>query len=45
MTPKLILCLALVLVGGLLAQARGVRGWSDAELMKAADLVVVATPL
>jgi hypothetical protein len=45
MNSKLLLGLALVLSGGLLAHAHGVRSWSDAELMKAADLVVVATPL
>jgi hypothetical protein len=42
---KLILCLALVLSGGWLAHARGVHSWSDAELMKASDLVVIASPV
>lgn len=45
MNPKILLYLAFVLSGGLSAPARIVRSWSDAELMKAADLVVVATPL
>jgi len=45
MNPKLLLSLALVLSGVLSVSARLVRSWSDAELMKASDLVVVATPL
>ncbi len=40
MKPKLILCLALVAFN-LSSHARGVRLWSDAELMAASDLVVV----
>jgi hypothetical protein len=44
MKTQLLLGLALVLCGGL-AQARAVRLWSETDLTKAADLVVVAAPL
>ncbi len=44
MNPKTILCL--VLAGlNLSAQARITRSWSDAELLKASDLVVVGQPI
>jgi hypothetical protein len=41
---KLILCLALVAFN-LSSHARGVRVWSDAELVAASDLVVVGRPI
>jgi hypothetical protein len=44
MKPKLILCLALVAFD-LSSHARGVRLWSDAELMAASDLVVIGQPI
>ena len=44
MKPKLILCIALVAFN-LSSHARGVRSWSDAELMAASDLVVVGQPI
>ena len=40
MKPKILLCLALVAFG-LSSQARGVRLWSNDELMAASDLIVV----
>ena len=44
MNPKLILCIALVAFY-LSSHARGVRSWSDAELMATSDLVVVGQPI
>jgi hypothetical protein len=44
MKAKLIPCLALVAFS-VSALARGVRIWSEAELMKASDLVVIAQPI
>ena len=44
MKSKLLLCLALIAFG-VSASARGVRIWSDAELMAASDLVVVGQPI
>lgn len=45
LNPKLLLCLALVLCGGSSVSARAVRLWSDDELMKASNLVVVGQPV
>jgi len=45
MNIKLLLCLALGLCGGSRASARAVRLWSDDELMKASNLVVVGQPI
>jgi F5/8 type C domain len=42
--PKPLLCLALVGLS-LSASARAVRAWSNAELMKTSDLVVIAQPI
>jgi hypothetical protein len=44
MKSKIILCLALIAFN-LSANARAVRSWSDAELLKASDLVVVGVPI
>jgi hypothetical protein len=44
MNSKLILCLALVAFN-LSLHARGVRLWSDAQLLDASDLVVVGQPI
>ncbi len=44
MKTKLLLCLAVVALN-LPAPGRGVRLWSNAELMKAADMVVIAMPV
>ena len=43
MNPKLLIIVLLSLE--LMAPARAVRLWSDAELERAADLIVIATPL
>ena len=46
MKPKPLLCLALVLSGGLMVfnvSARIIRNWTETELQNASDLVVVGT--
>jgi hypothetical protein len=43
--PKTAMVLGLVIVSTLIASARAVRPWSDAELEKAADLIVIGRPI